>query len=99
MEEKIHDIPAAPETDWLSLCETVVESVGTLKMANVLFDTLSEIVPLCELSAWSWPEFGSPRAIVAIGSGSGCRERTRHYASQYFQFDPIGRTNRQYGAI
>jgi DNA-binding CsgD family transcriptional regulator len=92
MAEDIRNIPATREPDWLSLCESIVESVGTLRMADVLFDTLSEIVPLCELSAWSWPEFGSPRAIVATGTGSGCGERTQHYASRYFQFDPIGRT-------
>jgi len=74
---------------WISHCEDMVAALGTSKMADTIFDAVSAATPICEFSAWIWPETGSPHAIACGGIASGCLERTRNYEDRYFSFDPV----------
>jgi DNA-binding CsgD family transcriptional regulator len=74
---------------WISHCEDMVAALGTSKMADTIFDAVSAATPICEFSAWIWPEAGSPHAIACGGNSSGCIERTRNYEDRYFSFDPV----------
>jgi DNA-binding CsgD family transcriptional regulator len=74
---------------WISHCEEMVAALGTSKMADTIFDAVSAATPICEFSAWFWPEAGSPHAIACGGNSSGCLERTRNYEDRYFSFDPV----------
>jgi DNA-binding CsgD family transcriptional regulator len=67
----------------------MVAALGTSKMADTIFDAVSAATPICEFSAWFWPEAGSPHAIACGGNSSGCLERTRNYEDRYFSFDPV----------
>lgn len=70
----------------------MVAALGTSKMAGTIFEAVSAATPICEFSAWIWPEVGSPHAIACGGDSSGCLERTRNYESRYFNFDPVRST-------